>query len=68
MNLTINGQKRQVDEGTSIEALLEQLGLKGRPVAVEVNGKLVRREERGNFVLREGDRVEIVTIVGGGAL
>lgn len=68
MNLTINGQKRQMDEGTSIEALLEQLGLKGRPVAVEVNGKLVRREERGNFVLREGDRVEIVTIVGGGAL
>lgn len=68
MNLTINGQKRQVDEGTSMEALLEQLGLKGRPVAVEVNGKLIRREERGNFVLREGDRVEIVTIVGGGAL
>jgi len=62
----VNGEKRQVDAGTTVLSLLRALSLPETRVAVERNLGLVRKAEFADTVLGEGDRVEIVTFVGGG--
>ena len=66
MQLTINGQGRQIAESTTIADLLDELKLGGKPVAVEVNLELVPRQRHAEHRLSEGDHLEIVTLVGGG--
>lgn len=66
MNITYNGQPRDVPAGISIAALLDQLQLATRQVAVEVNLELVPRAQHGEHRLQEGDRLEVVSLVGGG--
>ena len=65
MTITVNGQPREVRDGTAIASLLEQMKLKPSNVAVELNRRLVR-SERYDTPLKEGDEVEVVTFVGGG--
>ena len=66
MNITVNDEPRTVPEGTTLAALLAELGRKAKFCAVERNRKLVPRAEHEACVLGEGDRLEIVTLVGGG--
>ncbi len=66
MKLQINGEKRELAEGLTLAALLEQLGMKADRVAVELNREIVRRERWAQTHLSEGDRLEIVQFVGGG--
>lgn len=61
-----NGQPRQTATGTTVTALLAELGLEPKFVAVEVNLELVPRARHAERVLCEGDKLEIVTLVGGG--
>jgi sulfur carrier protein len=49
-----------------VAGLLDELRLTGKPVAVEVNLELVPRQQHGQRQLADGDRLEIVTLVGGG--
>jgi sulfur carrier protein len=62
----VNGETREVPEGTTLSALLESLLVGGPGVAVEVNAEVVRRARHAEHSLHAGDRVEIVTFVGGG--
>ena len=66
MQIEVNGEKRVVATGTSIAELLGQLELASDRVAVEVNRDLVPRRLHAETRLAEGDRVEVVTLVGGG--
>ncbi len=66
MQITVNGQSRQVAERTTVAGLLDELRLTDKPVAVEVNLELVPRQQHGQRQLADGDRLEIVTLVGGG--
>ncbi len=66
MEIIVNGQSRTVAQQTTVAALLEDLQLAGRPVAVEVNLDLVPRGQHAGHLLAEGDRLELVTLVGGG--
>ncbi len=66
IDVVINGQPRTVTEGTSVLALIEELGLGGKPVAVERNREIVPRAQHGSTLLAAGDRLEVVTFVGGG--
>ena len=66
MQIQVNGERREVDSGLSIAALLKQLELDPRYLAVERNLELVPRREHANTLLTDGDRVEVVTLVGGG--
>jgi sulfur carrier protein len=66
MQINANGQPRDIPEGTTVAGLLDALKLTGKPVAVEVNLELVPRQQHAEHRLAEGDRVEIVTLVGGG--
>jgi sulfur carrier protein len=64
--VTVNGSDHQLASGASAHDLLAELGLAGRPVAVELNEQVVPRAELADRVLRHDDRLEIVTLVGGG--
>ncbi len=66
MKIILNGQPDQVESGATLAVLLGRLCLEPIRVAVEVNEELVPRMSFGGRVLQEGDRVEIVTFVGGG--
>jgi sulfur carrier protein len=66
VDVMVNGETIAIDAGSSVAALLVQLGLGSQAVAVEVNLDLVPRARHAETGLRAGDRVEIVTLVGGG--
>jgi sulfur carrier protein len=66
MQIELNGEARQTAEGATIAQLLEELGLPPSRVAVEVNYELVPRECHAEHTLQAGDRLEVVTLVGGG--
>jgi thiamine biosynthesis protein ThiS len=67
MQIIYNGQPRELGAATkTIADLVGDLGLRPQLVAVEVNGDLAPRARHSMYVLSEGDRVEIVTLVGGG--
>jgi thiamine biosynthesis protein ThiS len=61
-----NGEVRQVPAESTVADLLASLGLAGKPVAVEVNLELVPRDDHESRVLQPRDRIEVVTLVGGG--
>ncbi len=62
----MNGEPREVAEGLSLVTLLDELGVGGRRVAVELNQDVVPRERYADTTLRPGDVVEVVQFVGGG--
>lgn len=64
--IVVNGEDRQVPAGTTVLALIESLGFGGKKVAVERNREVVPRAQHASIVLADGDRVELVTFVGGG--
>lgn len=66
MRIIVNDEPRAIPDGTTVAALVEHLGLAGSPCAVEVNNTLVPKAERDETTLHENDRVEIVSLVGGG--
>jgi sulfur carrier protein len=66
IDVVINGQSRSVNVGTTVAQLISELGLGDRRVAVERNRNVVPRAEHATTVLSEGDRLEVVTFVGGG--
>jgi len=65
MRIQVNGEHRVVEAAT-ILALLEELGLDVRKVAVERNLEIVPRSLHASTGLAEGDRIEFVQFVGGG--
>ena len=67
MHLFVNGEQKACPETTSLAQLIEQLGMKGDRVAVELNREIVPRSQWSDTQLREGDRLEIVHFVGGGS-
>tara|TARA_R110002072_G_scaffold42064_21_gene119086 strand:- start:409129 stop:409329 length:201 start_codon:yes stop_codon:yes gene_type:complete len=66
MKCTVNGELRELPDQTTVEGLVELLGLGGAVCAAEVDQKIVPRRERSETVLLDGQTVEIVTLVGGG--
>jgi thiamine biosynthesis protein ThiS len=66
VTLTVNGERRQVAEGLTVAVLVSELGFHGR-VAVELNGEVLRQAQHPDVQLNDGDTLEVVTFVGGGA-
>jgi sulfur carrier protein len=64
--ITVNGESRSLPACGTLLAVLVEVGLAGRPVAVEVDGCVVPRDRFGEGLLHGGERIEIVTFVGGG--
>lgn len=64
--IKLNGEERELAEGTTVASLLEELGLKPELLAVERNRDIVPKEAYEDTLLKEGDDVEVVSFVGGG--
>jgi sulfur carrier protein len=66
MKVIVNGKSIDLPDGASVRGLIEHLGLGNAACAVEVNKALVRKAAHEQHTLREGDTIEVVTLVGGG--
>ena len=67
MRVTLNGEAKELADGATVAALLAQLGVQPERVAVEVNLTVLKRAQHPETVLKAGDEVEIVQLIGGGA-
>jgi thiamine biosynthesis protein ThiS len=66
MRIVLNGESREVPEGSSVTSLLRELQIQDEQVAVELNLTIVDRRAFERTSLREGDRVEVLGFIGGG--
>ena len=66
LKIEVNGQVHEVPEGTTLADLIRRLGKQPQYLAVERNRQLVPRARHAKCLLADGDRLEIVTLVGGG--
>jgi sulfur carrier protein len=66
MRVTVNGETKELADGSTVHAMLVELALTEGPVAVEVNREIVPRATHASHLVREGDVIEIVHLVGGG--
>jgi thiamine biosynthesis protein ThiS len=66
MKITLNGEKREFDGAQTVKALLELVGLGGKPVVVEQNQVALLPREIEGAVVNEGDVIEVVQITAGG--
>lgn len=66
MIIQLNGAAQELSTGLTVAALIEQLALTGRRIAVERNGDIVPRSQHARTALVDGDRIEIVHAIGGG--
>lgn len=66
MDLFVNGKTHSCPANTTVADLIDQLGLTGKRLAVELNQSLIPRARHADTPLHEGDHLEIVVAVGGG--
>ena len=66
ISIIVNGQKQQIEENTTIKALLQRLGIEEKTMASAVNMEVVKKEAWERHILKEGDKVEFLHFVGGG--
>lgn len=66
LRIQVNGEPREVNDGSSLPELIAELQLKPQQIAIELNQQVIRRAKWATTMLRDGDRIEIVHFVGGG--
>ncbi len=69
MRIRVNGEEKNIElekEKALLSSTLELLGYKSNTVVVEVNNLIINSKKWDNEIIKEGDRIEIVSIVGGG--
>jgi thiamine biosynthesis protein ThiS len=67
MTIVLNGEPKEIPADLSVTELIETLGLPSERLAIEVNRRIIRRADWPATTLAEGDKVEVVHFVGGGA-
>lgn len=66
MQITVNGEQREVVDGITAAQLVEDMVITGKRIAMEVNLEIVPRSSYAEYTFKSGDKVEIVHAVGGG--
>ena len=66
IEITVNGEKRQVEPGTVLTDYITSLDLNPATVVVEYNREIVKREEYGSLILEQGCELELIRFIGGG--
>tara|TARA_B100001063_G_scaffold229860_1_gene242445 strand:- start:352 stop:552 length:201 start_codon:yes stop_codon:yes gene_type:complete len=66
MQINLNGESLDVRDGASLIDLIEQLGMTGKRIAIELNMEIIPRSEHPSTMLAQNDTVEIVNAIGGG--
>lgn len=67
MQIIVNGELQERDHPLTVTSLLESLDLRSEQVAVEVNLKILDRSDFETWNLEEGDKIEILSFIGGGS-
>lgn len=66
MQVKVNGEIREVNEGSTMLDLIRSLGVEERVMASALNMEIVKQDAWGNTLLKEGDTIELLDFVGGG--
>jgi sulfur carrier protein len=66
MQVIINGESHTLNDGIMLSALLIQLDISGKRIAVEINESIVPKSRHANTVIQQGDKIEIIHAIGGG--
>lgn len=66
IQIFLNGEPRELPEGTSLRDLILELDLEGKRYAIEIDAEIAPRAEHATRILRDGERVEVVQAIGGG--
>ena len=66
MQVTINGEKRELAESLTISEILKNLELPSERVAIELNKEVVRKKDWENIKVNDADKIEVIHFVGGG--
>lgn len=66
MKVTINGGEKEISAGMTVKELLQSLSLKAPVTVVEINGRILSREEFDSRNIRVNDVIELIRFVGGG--
>lgn len=66
ITITLNGEQRDIHDGSTVDDILSTIGAEKQRVAVVVNEKIIYPEKRSSLVLRENDQVEVLSFVEGG--
>ncbi|WP_182868048.1 sulfur carrier protein ThiS [Stieleria mannarensis] len=66
IEITVNGRRVEIDSEMSVQQLLDTVDVPPNYLAVEINADVVPRETYADTIVRAGDDVEVVTLVGGG--
>ncbi len=66
MQIKVNGEMREIDEGSSMLDLIRSLGLEERVMASALNMEIVKQDAWSSTLLKEGDTIELLDFVGGG--
>ncbi|WP_132547248.1 sulfur carrier protein ThiS [Pectinatus cerevisiiphilus] len=67
MQIFINGKKTQLEEGTSLQSVMEKKAMSGGRAVAELNEQIIAKEVWPKTALKENDMLEIVTFMGGGS-
>ena len=67
MQITLNGEKRDIPDNITILGLLEFLNIQYQRVAVELNEGIVKKDTYGKTAIKDGDALEVVSFMGGGS-
>lgn len=67
MNITLNGEKRELQDGLTVLGLLQLLNIQHQRVAVELNESIVKKDHYSQTVVKDGDSLEVVSFMGGGS-
>ncbi|MBI3354777.1 MAG: sulfur carrier protein ThiS [Nitrospirae bacterium] len=68
MQIIINGEKRTIDNNTTIAGLIEELNIDAQRVAVELNMRIIDKADYSKTILKDNDSLEIVSFIGGGEI
>jgi len=66
MDIKVNGEVREINEGSTLHDLIHTLGLEERVMAAAVNMQIVKKDAWDSAVLNDGDTIELLDFVGGG--
>ena len=66
MNILLNNKPEILFEDSTIKNLLEKKNIKNKYYAIEVNKKIIPKSDHETYVIKDGDRIEIITAIGGG--
>ena len=66
MNILLNNKPEELFDGSTVKKLLEIKNIKNIYYAVEINKRIIPKSDHETYIIKDGDKIEIITAIGGG--